>query len=145
MWIKFALSLPFLLSAFPKTAIMLSSWVLRFRVRKSITRGMQGSLAVVNSLIIMFTDNQCQINNSSKCSNCYWPHAFGGLVVLRVKFVLYNMEGWVLELRCPRQTHLSFPVFYTCRTKTLFAESKLNFSLWWKYISYCKSFEVIWF
>ena len=43
------------------------------------------------------------------------------------------------------------PVFYTCYTETLFAESKLNFDfVWesasaWKPISHCKLFVVIWY
>ena len=47
---------------------------------------------------------QCGINNSSICSNCYGPRAFGGPAVLCVKFGLYYMQGYLLEFRCPRQT-----------------------------------------
>jgi len=59
-------------------------------------------------------DIQCMIrsisvNNSSKCSNCYWPYAFGVLAVLCVKFVLCYMLGWILEIRCPRQTRRKQP------------------------------------
>jgi len=36
---------------------------------------------------------QYRINNSSKCSNCYGPRAFGDPTVLCVKFVLYYMQG----------------------------------------------------
>jgi len=44
-----------------------------------------------------------------------------------------------------------FPIFYTCYTKILVAESNLNFCFVWKFasawksISHCKLFEVIWF
>jgi len=34
---------------------------------------------------------QCRISNSSKCSKCYGPHAFGGPALLCVKFVFYYM------------------------------------------------------
>ena len=42
---------------------------------------------------------QCRINNSSKCSNCYQPRAFGGPAVLCLKFVLYCMQRRILEFR----------------------------------------------
>ena len=71
---------------------------------------------------------QCRINNSSKCSNYYWPRAFGDTAVLCVKFVFLYMREWILEFRCQRQTQKGNPIFYICCTDTLFAESKLNFS-----------------
>jgi len=46
---------------------------------------------------------QCRINNNSKCINRYRPHTFGGPAVLYVIFVLYYMQGWILEFRYPRQ------------------------------------------
>ena len=33
---------------------------------------------------------QCRINNSSKCSNCYGPRAFGGSAVLCAEAVFYH-------------------------------------------------------
>ena len=42
---------------------------------------------------IMYVAWQYRIKNSSKCSNCYRPRAFGDLTVLCVKFVLYYMQG----------------------------------------------------
>ena len=50
---------------------------------------------------------QCRINNSSKCCNSYGPRDFGGTRVLRVKIVLYNMQGWILELGA-RGKHSSY-------------------------------------
>jgi len=38
---------------------------------------------------IMYVAWQYRINNSSKCSNCCGPRAFGGHAVVCVKFVLY--------------------------------------------------------
>jgi len=48
--------------------------------------------------------NQRRTNNSSKCSNCYGPHAFGDPAVLCVKFVLYYVQEWILEFRYLKQT-----------------------------------------
>ena len=41
---------------------------------------------------------QCPINNSSKCSSCHGPRAFGVPAVLCVKFFQYYMQGWILYL-----------------------------------------------
>ena len=48
--------------------------------------------------------DQCRINNSSKCSNCYGLRTFGDPALICVKFVLLYMQGRILEFRCPRQT-----------------------------------------
>jgi len=57
---------------------------------------------------------QCRINN-----NATDPAA------LRVKCILYYMQGWILEFG---QYLRKEALFNTCYTKTLFGESKLNFS-----------------
>jgi len=67
---------------------------------------------------------QRRINNSSKCSNCYGLRAFGGPVVLCVKFVLYDIQGYMVEFRCPRKTLRKGALYFTHDAVTLFAESK---------------------
>jgi len=69
--------------------------------------------------------------------------------ILCVKFVLYYMQEWILELmpeaKCQKLGH----IFCICCTEILFAGSKLNFRfVWefasaWKSILYFKLFEVI--
>jgi len=97
---------------------------------------------------------QCRINNNSKCSNCYGPHAFGGPTVLCAKFVLYYMQGWILEFSCSRQAlkkrtlyfaH-SIPKLYSLKARYIF-HFVSEFASAWKSISlsHCKSFEVILF
>ena len=78
------------------------------------------------------------VNSSSKCSTSYGPRAFGGPAVLCVKPFHYFMQGvdirfWVpntnfREVGYPMQTFGKWTLLYTCCTKSLFAESKLNFS-----------------
>ena len=67
---------------------------------------------------------QCRINNGSKCSNCYGPRAFGGLAVLCVKFVLYDIQGCIVEFRCPRKTLRKGALYFAHDAVTLFTESK---------------------
>ena len=55
----------------------------------------------------MRTYEQRRINNSSKCSNCYGPHAFGGPAVLCVKFVLYDIQGYIQSKNLDIQEKLS--------------------------------------
>ena len=61
--------------------------------------------------------DQCRINNGNKCSNCYGSRASWGPAVLCVKFVLYYVQGWTLEFRCPWQTQKEGPIFYTCYSR----------------------------
>jgi len=35
---------------------------------------------------------QCRINNSSRCSNCYWPRALEGPAVFCIKFYLLQYK-----------------------------------------------------
>jgi len=77
-------------------------------------------------LFMWFCNGQSRINNSSKCSNCYGPRAFGDPAVRCVKFFLLYV-GWILEFGFPRQTLRKGPTFYTRYTKALFTESKFNF------------------
>jgi len=67
---------------------------------------------------------QCWINNSS---NCYGP-AF-----LCITFVLYYLQGWILELGARGKLSGRRPIFYTCYTliqELLFVESKFKFSFY---------------
>jgi len=57
--------------------------------------------------------NSARINSSSKCSNCYGPHAFGDPAVLCVKFVLYDIQGYRVEFRCPRKALRKGALYFT--------------------------------
>jgi len=70
---------------------------------------------------------QCRINNSSKCSNCYGPRAFGGPAVLCVKCVLYHMQRWISELSCPRQTLRKGALYFAHDIYKNVIRWKLNF------------------
>jgi len=77
---------------------------------------------------------QRRINNNSKCSNCYGPRAFGDPAVLCVKFVLCDIQGYVVEFRqfsypsrkfsYPRKTLRKGALYFIHDAETLFAESK---------------------
>ena len=64
---------------------------------------------------------QCQINNSSKCSNCYGPRAFGGRAVHCLQCVLCYMQGWMLEFRCPRQILRKGTLYFTHAIQKLYS------------------------
>jgi len=90
--------------------------------------------------------SQFRINNSSKCSNCFGPCAFGVPAVFRVIFVLYNMQGWILQFRCTRQGLIFLSLYFTHAIPKLFRWKQVKFFiLSWKSVSHCKSFELIWF
>ena len=63
---------------------------------------------------------------------------------------IYGLEKRPVAPMFVHVTSKRAPIFYTCYTKILLAESNLNFYfVWkfasaWKYISHCKLFEVIW-
>jgi len=78
---------------------------------------------------------QRRINNRSKCSNCYGPHAFGGPAVLCVKFVLYHIQGYIQSKNLDIQGKLSErePLYFTHDAETLFAESEFARNLWQAY------------
>jgi len=60
-------------------------------------------------------------DNSSKCSNCYGPRAFGGPVVLCVKLFLFYMQKWTLEFRCPRLTLRKRGLYFTHAIRKLYS------------------------
>jgi len=85
---------------------------------------------------------QCRINNSSKCSNCYGPSAFG--IPLFVECVICNGGYYNLGKISERTPYILHMLY-----KALSTESKLNFCFVWKFASawkstsHCKLFEVM--
>jgi len=64
------------LSTVCKIIVLLAKWKFVLPV---LTRCEQPSVKFI----------QCRINNSSNCSNCYGPRAFGSTALFCVKFVFY--------------------------------------------------------
>ena len=52
------------------------------------------------------------------------PALLGGPAVLCVKFVLYDIQGYIVEFRCLRKTLRKGALYLTHDAETLFAESK---------------------
>jgi len=56
-----------------------------------------------------------------------------GPAVLCVKFVLYDIQWYIVEFRCPRKTLRNGAPYFTHDAVTLFAESKFARNLWQTY------------
>jgi len=52
-----------------------------------------------------------------------------GAAVLCVKFVLYDIQGYIVEFRCLRKTLRKGALYLTHDAETLFAESKFAHNL----------------
>jgi len=100
---------------------IIMSYVIHWQFRLIDHNGSHKPASVLSS-------QQCRINNSSKCSNCYGPRAFGGPAVLCIEFFVIICNGGYKKLGARGKLSERGPIFYTCYTKTLFAESKFNFS-----------------
>jgi len=61
------------------------------------------------------------------------PTLLGGPAVLCVKFVLYDIQGYIADFRCPRKTLRKGALYFTHDAVTLFAESKFARNLWQTY------------